>query len=133
MKTKLAVILLSGILIFSISCKKQSAYEKLDGTWEAVETILLGSTIPGNGSTLSFTDCGSPPCEGTDYDGTDKTTGSFTYELLDNDKTLSITDTSSLGSNWNAEWKVETLTKSTLRITANTGLFGDMTVKFSKK
>jgi len=132
MKTKLAIIVLSGILFFGVSCKKQSAYEKLDGTWEITESSLMGITVQGDGSTLSFTDCGSPPCSGTDYDGTNKTTGSFTYELLNDDKTLSIADTSSLGGSLNADWEVGTLTKSTLRITANT-LFGDLTTTCSKK
>lgn len=132
MKTKHAVIVLAGILILGISCKKKSAYEKLDGTWEVEEITLWGATAPGDGSTLSFTDCSSPPCPGTDYDGTNKTTGTFTYELLDDDKTLSITDTSSLGGSLDADWDVGTLTKSTLRITAST-LLGDLTYKFSKK
>lgn len=78
-----------------------------------------------DGSSLTF----NADNKGSDYKGSNKTTGAFTYTLNDAGNSLAIVDTDNNGGNYNYTWTVETLTESDLTISTNTGMFGVMRIK----
>ncbi len=121
-------------LVVLTACEKeeeQTAYDKINGTWNISSTSLLGANFPGNGSSLTFQSCTSGPCSGTDYNASDTTTGAFSYIFSENDKVLTITDTLAEGGNYNYQWDLLRFTDTRIRMTAET-LFGNLTVEMSK-
>ncbi len=133
MKIKWSVLIVITTIIILSCNKKFDRYDRIEGTWDIDYMNLLGTDIGGDGSSLSFTNCNNPPCEGSDYLASDKTTGNFTYLFIDDNKTLSIEDTSSnLGGNYNGDWEIITFKKSKLKIKIETGLLGAMTIEMSK-
>jgi hypothetical protein len=135
MKTRF-YILLSAILIAFTSCTKEDKdpSELIVGKWNITSSELLGTTVPGNGSYLEFNACSSADtCTGVDYDASDTTLGSFTYTLNSDGSILDITDTMSEGGNYNFTFDVLELTETDMRITAETGIFGNLLMVLSKE
>ncbi|MFK7796635.1 MAG: hypothetical protein AB8E82_04215 [Aureispira sp.] len=111
----------------------QTVYDKAEGTWRITSTEFLTSTIPGDGSTLTFDNCSSPPCAGQDYKASDATTGAFTYEFDEVENLLIINDPSQDGGNYNDTFDILNFTATNLRITSGS-LFGlNVTIEMDKQ
>ncbi len=93
---------------------------------------MLGMDIPGDGSTLSFENCDEPPCNGQDYEATDKTTGTFTYKFIEEDSKIVIVDVDENGGNYNTTWSVLDFESDLLRITGEFPIFGSMQMNLRK-
>lgn len=109
-----------------------NVYEQIKGTWSINKIYMLGAGVPGDGSTLSFEDCDEPPCTGHDYKSSDGTTGTFTYEFIENDSEIVIVDEDDNGGNYNTTWSVLDFESGELRITGEFGIFGNMLLEMSK-
>ncbi len=130
MKLIYSVFILS--LIF-VSCKKEEEKlpeEMLEGKWVIYNQEILGSTYPGDGSYLTFS--GGLSGTGTDFKASDTTTGQFTYTMNEDATQITIVDTMSEGGNYNFTFDILELNEERFRITANTGLFGDMLIELNK-
>jgi len=126
------------LLILTMSCEKTpkvtDPYEKINGTWIIDNVLILGQSVPGDGSYLKFLPCDDPPCAGVDFDQSDTTTGTFTYAILNDEKTLSIIDTIlGIGGNYNGEWEITLFSNKNLHFKINTGLFGDLKIDTHKE
>lgn len=125
---KLALI---GIITFSFAaCKKVDKHEAIIGTWEVTQTYLNGTALDGPG-TLTFEDCGAPPCPGVSTEETNNTSGEIHWELSEDASELTIIDTTSGGGAWNATYEVEVLTNSRLTI-STPSIFGELKAEFKK-
>ncbi len=135
MKTTKIIIIVSviGFIGFGCAGKENTPPEELiQGKWLVDEAELLGATIPGDGSYLTFNACdGAGLCGGVDYMADGGTTGSFTYTLYAEDS-LVIVDTISNGGAWTATWDILELTKTRLRMIANS-IFGTVKYEFDKQ
>ena len=137
MKTKyIFPLALAFTLLFS-ACKKDeeeplTPYQKINGTWRIDNTNWLAQDFPGDGSTLVFYECDNAPCDGVDYDADDPSSGTFTYAIIGDEEQIAIVDTSSAGSNWNANWDILTFTETELRMTTEF-LGSNMIVELSKQ
>jgi hypothetical protein len=109
-----------------------SAAEMVKGTWTISSMNMFGVDIPGDGSTLTFGDCIDGVCTGQDYEATDGTTGTFTYELTDNDTKIVIVDEDPSGGNYNTTWDILDLESKSLRMTGDFSIFGSMLVEMTK-
>ncbi len=116
------------------SCEKeeetQEPVKTLEGTWTIESSLIFGMTIPGDGSYLKFNGCDTE-CTGEDYMESDKTTGAFTYELSDDEKTLIINDEDEAGGSYDGTWTVVKYTDSELDLSIET-FFGPMTLEMKK-
>ena len=130
---KKIILLLAVIALGASACKKQGPYEKIEGTWLVASVTLLGATVEGDGSSITFNACETPPCPGSDYKKSDNTTGMITYEFLDEASILAIVDTSNLGGNNHAEWDVSAFTATRLTLSADAGIFGTVSMKLEKE
>ena len=130
---KQTILLLVVVALGSSACKKLGPYEKIDGTWKITSSEIFGTSIPGDGSTISFVECDTPPCPGSDYLASDGTTSNITYEFLNDDDILAIVDTTGNGGSYNAEWDVGTFTKSRLTLSADAGFFGPFKMTLEKE
>ena len=120
----------------SESGNERTNYKLLNGTWSLLEITYLGQTSANSDYRLTFTNCATPPCSGVDYNDSDSTSGTFTYELIETDSKISIDDTLSAGGYWTTDWSIIVLDKSTLKIDGNPNLSGSMgnyQFKFSKQ
>ena len=138
LQKKLFGILMITSLLFG--CEQLSSedegptnvYEKIKGTWTIYNMNMWATDIPGDGSTLTFDFCDEPPCTGRDYEASEGTTGTFTYEFIENDTKILIVDEDPNGGNYNTTWDVLDLEKSKLRMTGEFSIFGSMLVEMSK-
>ena len=133
------IMLLAAVFFMFNACDLESeeagpenVYERISGTWSIESMNMLGLDIPGDGSTLTFEKCDEPPCIGRDYEATDKTTGEFTYEFVENDTKIVIVDEDEKGGNYNATWDVLDFDKDNLRITGEFPIFGNMQMELRK-
>lgn len=119
---KIFLLLMSIVCLALTSCEKEKTpAQLLQKTWIASSQEIMGSVVPlTDGSSLTF----NADNKGSDYKGSNKTTGAFTYTLNDAGNSLAIVDTDNNGGNYNYTWTVETLTESDLTISTNTGMFG---------
>jgi len=139
---KIVKILLSLVLISSMfyGCDQvneedevsASASEMVKGTWTISSMNMFGVDIPGDGSTLTFGDCVDGVCTGQDYEASDGTTGTFTYELTDNDTKIVIVDEDPNGGNYNTTWDILDLESKSLRMTGDFSIFGTMLIEMNK-
>jgi hypothetical protein len=109
-----------------------SASEMVKGTWTISSMNMFGVDIPGDGSTLTFGDCVDGVCTGQDYEASDGTTGTFTYELTDNDTKIVILDEDPNGGNYNTTWDILDLESKNLRMTGDFSIFGTMLIEMNK-
>lgn len=109
-----------------------NVYEKISGTWTINQMNMLGMNIPGDGSTLTFEFCDQPPCTGQDYEASGETTGTFTYEFVENDTKIVIIDEDENGGNYNTTWSVLDFGTQELRMSGDFSIFGSMLLEMSK-
>ena len=106
--------------------------ERIQGTWTISSMNMFGVDIPGDGSTLTFNGCDAT-CTGQDYEATGETTGTFTYEFIENNTQLKITDNDpDNGGSYNGTWDILDFTSSKLRLTIDTGLLGNIQMEMNK-
>lgn len=132
----LLIILFAGTIL-TTSCGKDDddvllpVEQRIVGTWTIQNSIIFDQQIPGDGSTLTFKEC-KTTCSGTDYLGSDESTGTFTYAFIENDTVLSIDDDDSeAGGSYTGDWNIEQFTNSTLTLSGDT-FFGKVSFTFSK-
>ena len=131
---KFKCILLATILVASCSSDDDTPTvpeDAIQGTWMITSSVLLGATVPGDGSSLTFNACDTT-CSGADYLASDQTTGSFTYSFNDDFTQLTIVDASEDGGSYDGTWEILELKSSTLRIIVDTGLLGTVQLNMSK-
>ncbi len=109
-----------------------SASEMVKGTWTISTMNMFGIDIPGDGSTLTFGDCVDGVCTGQDYEAAEGTTGTFTYELTDNDTKIVIVDDDPNGGNYNTTWDILDLKSNNLKMTGDFSIFGAMLIEMNK-
>lgn len=117
-----------------VSCKKDESNlpeNQIEGKWIIYNQEILGSSVPGNGSYLTFS--GGLSGTGTDYKASDSTTGQFTYSVDEEATQIEIVDTMSEGGNYNYTFDILQLDGDRFRFTANTGLFGDLLIEMNKE
>ena len=127
--------LLAFVALIASSCETAdppTPAENITGRWIIQSSELLGATIAGDGSYLEFNACGDTECTGVDFEATDGTSGTFTYVLADDATTISITDTTNDGGNYDATWDILELTETDFRIVGNT-LFGSLKIEMTKE
>ncbi len=95
--------------------------EKLVGKWNITAAGALGAVIPGDGSYLKFDACGEDECTGTDHMASNATTGSITYDLAADGRTITIQDTTADGGMYNGTWKILELGETKLKIAIDSG------------
>lgn len=110
----------------------ENVYEQISGTWVIDEVNMFGTDIQGDGSSLTFTKCDEPPCTGQDYKASGETTGTFTYQFIENDSKILIVDEDEKGGNYNASWSILEFENGNLRMTGEFGVFGNMQLMMSK-
>lgn len=106
--------------------------EMVKGTWTISSMNMWGLDIPGDGSTLTFGECVDGVCTGQDFEAEGGTTGTFTYELTNNDTKIVIIDEDPNGGNYNTTWDILDLESKKLRITGDFSIFGSMLVEMRK-
>ena len=84
-------LMLAGLLfgtMFLSSCSDDdkeetllAAEERIVGTWVINESELLGNTLPGDGSSITFNACTDTGCSGSDFLVSDESTSALTYVL----------------------------------------------------
>ncbi|MTI39491.1 hypothetical protein [Fulvivirga lutimaris] len=134
-----SILLIVGLfLVASLSsCKDDDdevlleINERIVGKWTVAETVVLGFTVPGDGSYVTFNACSGGTCTGTDYLAEDESTGTFTYEFKSSDTILSIDDTDPEGGGYDGEWTIVSFSNSELNLTAST-ILGEVRIKFKK-
>lgn len=117
-----------------VSCKKDesnSPENQIEGKWVIYNQEVLGSSVAGDGSYLTFS--GGLNGTGTDYKASDSTTGQFTYSVDEEATQIEIVDTMSEGGNYNYTFDILQLDGDRFRFTANTGLFGDLLIEMNKE
>ena len=127
---RLSTILLSLIVIMALlnACEEEeeemitNPYQRIEGKWTITEFNVLASDIPTAGSYLEFSYCESAPCSGIDYNGTDQTSGEFTFEFSEDEKSLIIYDDSGDGGSYGGTWEIIEFSNNKLRVTAETFL-----------
>ncbi len=97
----------------------QTPQEILEGKWIINSSEILGTTVPGDGSYLQFNAC-DPTCGGIDFNQSDTTMGTFTYDLNDAATVLVINDDTDDGGNYNYSWDILELSETELRMVAST-------------
>ncbi len=125
------------ISIMMTSCEVEPENDKTPaeqfvGKWTINTTEILAQVIPGDGSYLIFNEC-SAECFGEDYLASDKSAGTFSYQLNEDATILSITDESGDGGSYNADWEILKLTDDEFRMITDTGLFGTMKIEMTKE
>ena len=126
---------LALVMVLLSSCETTeppTPAENLTGKWIIQSSELLGAVIPGDGSYLRFNACTDTQCTGEDFEATDGTSGTFTYDLSDDATTITIVDTTNDGGNYDATWDILELTETDFRIEGNT-LFGSFKVEMTKE
>ena len=127
-------VLLAFVALFVSACETANPptpAENITGRWTIQSSEILGTTIAGDGSYLEFNACGDSECTGIDFEATDGTSGTFTYVLADDATTVTITDTTADGGNYDATWDILELTETDFRIVGNT-LFGSLKIEMTK-
>ena len=127
--------LLAIVMIMTTGCESTdppTPAESLTGKWIIQSSEILAQTIPGDGSYLTFNACADNTCTGTDFEATDGTSGTFTYDLSDDATTIVITDSTNDGGNYDATWDILELTETDFRIVGNT-LFGSLKIEMVKE
>lgn len=126
-------ILAMFVLVVLAACKKEelTPAELIQGKWIITSSEFLATTIPGDGSYLTFNACSSS-CTGTDYKASDGTSGTFEYVLNSEGTQIVMVDGSSNGGSYNYTWDILELTDSRFRMTTST-VFGNFKVEMSKE
>jgi len=131
------LLILSLCLALFVSCSDDESEtllvesERIIGTWTIKESVVLGITIPGDDSSLTFSAC-STTCNGVDYEATNETSGTFTYEFKNEFKTLSIDDDDSdLGGSYTGDWSVSKFTNNSLTLSTQS-ILGEVSFTFTK-
>jgi hypothetical protein len=136
MKYLSLISLLLGAILMN-ACENvegvQTVYDQAEGKWTITSTEFLTSTILGDGSTLTFDNCSTPPCTGQDYKASDNTTGTFTYQFDAIENLLIINDPSSDGGNYNDTFDILNFTETNLRITSGSLLGLNVTIEMEKR
>ena len=109
-----------------------NASEMIKGTWTIGSMNMFGVDIPGDGSTLTFGDCVDGVCTGQDYEAENGTTGTFTYELTENDTKVVIIDEDQNGGNYNTTWEILDLQSNKLKMSGDFSIFGSMLLDMNK-
>ena len=109
-----------------------NVHERIKGTWTIYSVNFLGIDVPGNGSSLTFGNCIDGICTGQDYDAGDGSTGTFTYEFIEDASKILITDDDPNGGNYNTTWAILDFDNRTLRMTGDLGILGNMLLEMSK-
>lgn len=109
-----------------------NVYAKIKGTWTISSMNMFGIDIPGDGSALTFDYCDEAPCTGQDYEASGGTTGTFTYEFIENDSKIVIVDEDANGGNYNTTWAILDFGSSNLRMTGEFSIFGNMQLDMNK-
>lgn len=116
------------------SCKKDESNlpeNQIEGKWVIYNQEILGSSVAGDGSYITFS--GGLSGTGTDYKASDSTSGQFTYTMDEDGTQIIIVDTMSAGGNYNFTFDILQLDNDRLRMTANTGAFGDLLLEMNKE
>lgn len=136
-KTSLIVIFLLSLSPLFLSCSDDDSEtllpesERIVGTWTIKESTVLGFTIPGDGSTLTFIECGTT-CTGVDFLASDSSTGTFTYVFTNDNTILSIDDNDALsGGSYSGDWTIDKFTNSTLTLSGSS-ILGEVAFTFTK-
>jgi hypothetical protein len=117
-----------------VSCQKDESNlpeSQIEGKWIIYNQEILGSSISGDGSYLTFS--GGLNGTGTDYKASDTTTGQFTYSMDEEATQIVIVDTMSEGGNYNYTFDILQLDAERFRFTGNTGAFGDLKIEMNKE
>ncbi len=117
-----------------VSCNKEESDlpgSQIEGKWVIYNQEILGSSSPGDGSFLTFS--GGLTGTGTDFKASDTTTGEFTYTMDEEATQIVIVDTMSDGGNYNFTFDILQLDNERLRMTGNTGAFGDLKIEMNKE
>lgn len=130
MKKVILFGLMSALAFTSCETEEDQQEKTIEGKWILESSVVLGASIPGDGSYLKFNGCSSE-CTGEDYKASNESKGLFTYELSDNESTLVIEDNESGGGSWNGTWQIIKFTDSELDIKMNS-LFGDLIFEMKK-
>ncbi len=105
--------------------------DRIVGTWTLSQSVVLGITVPGDGSTLTFNEC-TATCAGIDFQASDDSSGTFTYELTSDNTILSIIDNdSSAGGAYSGDWAISSFTNNSITLSAST-FIGDVSFTFTK-
>ncbi len=126
-----------AVMAFFASCSSEddptpgTPAEMIVGTWNITSSELLGISVPGLSSKLTFNACGETECTGSDYQSADESTGEFTYTLSSDGKTLTIVDEQEEGGAYNGTWTVVSLDGNTLDIKSST-ILGEFKIFMSK-
>lgn len=132
---KIKLLSILAVIALFVSCETESEngtpQENIVGKWMITNMELLGMDIPGDGSYLEFKECATE-CGGIDYEATDGTSGSFTYELNESATVISITDTMAEGGAYNGDWDILELSATKFRIVGNT-ILGSMKLEMTKQ
>ena len=129
-KSTLLVLLMAAIFVGCKEEEEETPAEMIVGKWTISSTSLAGISSDGDNSYLDFAKCAGI-CSGIDYDGSDSTSGTFTYVLNDDGTSLVITDTQSAGGINGDTYVVTELTDSDL--TLKTTLIGFDDIKYYTK
>ncbi len=127
--------LLIALALFSSGCERERAptpAEMLVGKWNITANDVNGKMIPDDGSYLEFDACSDDTCTGTDHLALDATTGSITYDLAADGRTITITDTSNAGGMFRGTWTILKLDEKELWIGIRAGNLGAMGIELEK-
>lgn len=132
------LLILSLCVILLSSCSDDDTEDilltesdRIVGTWTLSKSVVLGITVPGDGSTLTFNEC-TATCAGIDFQASDDTSGTFTYELTSNNTILSIIDNdSSAGGAYSGDWTISSFTNNSITLSAST-FIGNVSFTFTK-
>ena len=127
--------LLMALAFFSSGCEREGAStpaEMLVGKWNITATMVAGRPTPGEGSYLEFDACQDDTCTGTDHMAEHGTTGSITYDLAADGRTIKITDTSAAGGVFRGTWTILEFDEEKLRIGLRDAMLGDVVLELEK-
>jgi hypothetical protein len=137
MKSIFLTVMMAALLFGCDQMNKEdeepaNVYAKIKGTWTISSMNMFGIDIPGDGSALTFDYCDEAPCTGQDYEASGGTTGTFTYEFIENDSKIVIVDEDANGGNYNTTWAILDFGSSNLRMTGEFSIFGNMQLDMNK-
>lgn len=128
------VLSLTFILISSCDKIEEDPYVRVEGKW-IIKSTSLGSINAGeNGSYLQFNSCGGADCQGIDYSGSDSTSGTFGYSIVEGSSTTTFffTDTTSNGGYYNGEYEATLFNNNTLNLEASS-ILGTLRIEMKKE
>lgn len=127
--------LLTALLLLTAGCNTEddpTPADNISGKWIVQSSEILGATVPGDGSYLVFNACAGTNCTGEDFNASDGTSGTISYDLSDDATTIAISDSSSDGGNFDFTWDILELTETDFRMVTNT-IFGSLKMEMVKE